>query len=140
MNDILSQGLHLVATHWQAWFVWLGSGGAVWFITQAAKNWRNWNKSSTIQRFVLVVSFLGTASDWFLTNYSTSFAHAQNPFIWFPTATACLFTIATFLHHTPLKQFTVFLSNTVTPYFQAVGEVKRLKAAQTPPTVPDSFQ
>lgn len=140
MQDVLHYILTNIQTHWSTGLTWIAGGGGVWLVTQITKNLRNWEKSSTIQKFVLLASFLGGASDWFLANYHTSFAHAPNPFVWFPAATAFLFTLATFIHHTPLKQVAGFVSNTVQPYFAAVKELKATKAVPQTPAATDSFQ
>ena len=89
---------------------------------------------------------MATAADWYVKNYPTDFTHATNP-VWFVPMAAGLFTIATFVHHTPLKKLTGALAGNVQlrwdAYRQSVKNLEAEVATESVPApvaeAPDSF-
>lgn len=108
----------LVQTHWQVWLEWLLSGGAVWLVTEIKKGFKAFETAKAAQRFVFVVSGLAWLADWFYKYYPTHFSSAVNP-IWVVPGAAGLFTIATFIHHSPLKKLTGALADSVSLRWRA---------------------
>lgn len=143
MHPLLTYSWNFLQTHWPTIVAYVAAGGGVSILTQIVKKAKQWESDSVIQRFVLLISFIGTSADWYLQNYSTHFAHATNPLTWWPAVTACLFTLATFLHKYPVKQLSGFVENVLKPYIGAVKSLKEAKTVATPEQAvesPEQFQ
>lgn len=124
MHDILSYLYHQGVAHWPAIVAFVGSGGLLSVTTQVTKRVKAWEKDATIQKFVVLTGLVGVMAQWYLTNYSTHFANAVTPFVWWPAVTAILFTIATFLHKFPVTQLDTKLTSYFGPIFKAADELK----------------
>jgi hypothetical protein len=124
MHLVLSYLYHQGVLHWPSIAAFLGSGAALSTVTQVTKRLKQWEKDATIQKFVIAIGLLGTITEWYLTNYSTHFAHAVTPFVWFPAVTGVLFTLATFFHKFPVSQIDSKLTNYFSPLLQAASELK----------------
>ncbi len=133
---MFSQTLHYILTNLQHYYpsllAFIGSGAFISLITQITKQAKQWSKDTVIQRFVLGTAFIGSAGDWYIQNYSTHFAHAVTPYVWFPAVTAALFTLATFLHKWPIKQIVAFVKTNLIDVYKEVKAYKAAKASATP--------
>lgn len=145
MHLILAYLYHQGVQHWPSIVAFIGSGAGLSVLTQVTKRVKAWEKDSTIQKFVVLTGLIGVMGQWYLSNYSTHFAHAVTPFVWWPAVTATIFTIATFLHKFPVSQLDAKLTAYFGPILKAADELKAEAApinttANEVPAEPQEFK
>lgn len=115
---------HEVLNNIPAILAFIGGGGLLSVHTQVTKRLKAWDSADVIHKFVLVWSAIYAASGYLIVNYSTRFAHATTPFIWYPAAIGTLFTLATFLHKYPVNQLDALVTGKLGPLFAAAAELR----------------